>query len=120
MNCTAARSRLHPYLDKELDLPSLVEIDRHLASCSACRATFAEHSALVSGVRRHATYHAAPDTLAERIRAQLGVAEQDRGPPEARLMDGPRAAGSRATRAVALGASRWRAMPRWLELGAVA
>ena len=74
MDCTESRSRLHAYLDQELDLPSVVAIDQHLASCAACKMLFAQQSALQSGIRKHAVYHGAPAGLAERIRAQIGGA----------------------------------------------
>lgn len=74
MDCTESRSRLHAYLDQELDLPSVVAIDQHLASCPACKAIFARQSALQSGIRRHAEYYSAPAGLADRIRAKIGSA----------------------------------------------
>lgn len=89
MNCTEMRSRLHPYLDRELDLESALAVERHLAACAECRAALATQSALQAGVRRRANYHAAPPGLAARIRAQL---EQQPAAPR-----------------------RWR--PRWPRLG---
>ncbi|HXM83406.1 MAG TPA: anti-sigma factor [Burkholderiales bacterium] len=71
MNCTDSRSRLHAYLDQELDLPSVLAIDEHLASCDACKKTFAQQFALQSGVRKHAMYYTAPGTLTERIRGAI-------------------------------------------------
>lgn len=110
MDCREARSRLHAYLDKELDLPSVVEVDRHVASCAACRPLFQQLGALQSGVRAHAQYHAAPEGLAERIRAGIGVAEVER--PEA---------GEKQSKAAPRRDSVGRAsFTRWLELGAVA
>ncbi len=73
MNCTDSRSRLHAYLDHELDLPGVLAIDEHLASCEACKAIFARHFALQSGIRKHAAYYTAPGTLKERIRGVNGV-----------------------------------------------
>ena len=73
MNCTDSRSRLHAYLDQELDLPGVLAIDEHLASCEACKAIFARHFALQSGIRKHAAYYTAPATLKERIRGVNGV-----------------------------------------------
>src|SRR5260221_2119661 len=72
MDCTESRSRLHAYLDQELDLPSVVAIDQHLASCAACKTIFTQQSALQVGIRKHAVYHEAPAGLAERIRVQIG------------------------------------------------
>ncbi|HEU4618058.1 MAG TPA: anti-sigma factor [Gammaproteobacteria bacterium] len=104
IDCKEARARLHAHLDRELDLPGSVEVDRHVASCEACRALFEEASALQSSVRRHAQYHAAPGGLAERIRAQLGASQEAR-------VEAP---------STARAAPRRFALPRWLELGAVA
>lgn len=73
MNCTETRSRLHPYLDRELDLESVLAIEQHLASCAACRAIVERQSALQSGIRLHAEYHRAPRALTDRIRAQIGT-----------------------------------------------
>ena len=73
MECTETRSRLHAYLDQELDPSSAVAVDRHLASCAACKAIFARQSALRSAIREHATYHKAPAALVERIRGQIGA-----------------------------------------------
>jgi anti-sigma factor (TIGR02949 family) len=98
MNCTDIRSRLHPYLDRELDLDTALGVDRHLASCAECRAVFEAQTALQAGIRRQATYHAAPAGLAARIREQLG-----RESPAMR----PR---SRAW--------RWPRLGQWLPLGA--
>jgi anti-sigma factor RsiW len=77
MDCPESRNRLQAYLDLELDLPSVVAIDRHLASCAACKALFARQTALRSGVRRHAQYYSAPSALAERIRAKIGATQAD-------------------------------------------
>ena len=73
MDCTEIRSRLHPYLDRELDLESALAIERHLASCAACQAIFTRQAALQAGVRKHAEYYGAPPALAERVRRQLGA-----------------------------------------------
>jgi len=72
MDCTDIRNRLHAYLDQELDLPSAMAVDQHLASCEACKKAYAEQSALQSSLRSHATYYDAPAGLAQRIRARVG------------------------------------------------
>ena len=79
MDCTDVRNRLHAYLDQELDLPSAMEIDRHLASCDACKKVHAEQSALQSALRSHGAYYRAPAGLAQRIRARVG-AKKERKP----------------------------------------
>ena len=100
MDCMSIRGQMHPYLDQELDLPNVVAIDRHLASCLECSAMFAQLSALQSGLRRHAVRHSAPAALAERIRA--GVAAG--------------AAGARMQTAVRVKRAPW--FQHWFQLGA--
>ena len=80
MNCTDSRSRLHAYLDQELDLPGVLAIDEHLASCEACKTIFVQHFALRSGIRKHAVYYTAPDALKERIRGVNGVTPRGQQP----------------------------------------
>jgi len=72
MDCTDIRNRLDAYLDQELGLPSAMEIDRHLASCEACKRAYAQQMALRAALGSHATYHSAPSGLAQRIRSRLG------------------------------------------------
>jgi len=73
MDCLSVRRQIHAYLDQELDLPSMLVIDRHLASCEGCRAVLEQLTALQSGLHEHAERHAAPAGLAERIRAQVAA-----------------------------------------------
>ena len=77
MNCSECRAHLHAYLDQELDLPSVVAIDQHLAACAECKALFAGQLALRSGIRRHAEYHEAPSALAARIRERIASGDSD-------------------------------------------
>lgn len=97
MDCMNSRNQMHAYLDQELDLPSVVALDQHLASCPACKALFAQHSALQSGIRKHATYYDAPAGLAERIRARAGAAAPARGSKPG---------------------WQWPSLPQWLQIGA--
>lgn len=73
MDCKEALGRLHPYLDRELDLQGALALERHLAACAACQAIFARQTALQSAVRAQANYHAAPAGLQDRIRSHLSV-----------------------------------------------
>jgi len=95
MDCTETRQRLDAYLDQELDLPAVVALDEHLVSCGACQGIFASQSALQAGVRRHATYYAAPQRPGERVRAGINNAERP-----ARL------------------SWHWARLPQWTQLGA--
>lgn len=95
MDCTETRSRLHPYLDREVDLESALAIERHLGSCGDCRAIFARQSALQAAVREQARYYSAPPGLAARIRGRLAQPS-----------------------APARSAWRWPQLRQWLPLGA--
>lgn len=72
MDCIETRQRLHPYLDREIDVEGALAVESHLAGCAACRSLFAAQQALQSGVRRHATYFGAPPGLAQRVRREAG------------------------------------------------
>ncbi|HET7362430.1 MAG TPA: anti-sigma factor [Burkholderiales bacterium] len=101
MDCTETLSRLHAYLDQELDRPSTAAIDQHLSSCPTCKASFAALAALRVGIRRHADYrHGAPAELAERIRTRLGIAH--------------------APATISRPRWQWPQWGRWLPMGAVA
>ncbi|MHB8534790.1 MAG: anti-sigma factor family protein [Sulfuricaulis sp.] len=71
MNCVEAQDHVHLYLDQELDLVRVAEVDRHLPSCAACRALYDRERALRSALRRDACYHRAPAELRERLRFAL-------------------------------------------------
>jgi anti-sigma factor RsiW len=71
MTCNDRRPLLHAYLDGELDLPQSLEMERHLAECSACAAAFANEQALGRALRAASLYHAAPGHLRQRIRLAL-------------------------------------------------
>jgi len=100
MECTDTRSRLDAYLDQELDPVALVDIERHVAACTACEKIFHDQSALKSGIRRHATYYRAPDALLGRVRAQIG--------------HGPAQAPARLRPSM----PQWMKLPPWLQFGA--
>lgn len=71
MNCAEAKDLVHVYIDQELDLLRIVDVDRHLQSCAACRELYDEQRALRSTLRRDAGYHRAPPELRERLRFAL-------------------------------------------------
>ena len=72
MDCTQTQGLLHGYVDRELDLASVIAVDQHLQSCIACKRSYDQYSALRSAVRQHASYYAAPAALGDRIRAKMG------------------------------------------------
>src|SRR6185369_7615513 len=73
MDCTRTQSLAHGYLDGELDPGNIIAVEEHLHSCAACKRTYDGYSALQAALRQHATYHAAPAALADRIRISIGA-----------------------------------------------
>ena len=68
MDCVEAKDLVHFYIDQELDLLRVVDVDKHLQSCAACRELYDRQRALRSTLKREASYHRAPPELRERLR----------------------------------------------------
>jgi anti-sigma factor RsiW len=85
MTCREVRGLLHPYADGELDLVRHVEIDGHLADCTACSGQVANLRALRAAVASSGLYAGAPAALQARVRAVTGPAARRSGRPFARL-----------------------------------
>ncbi len=77
---------LHAYVDGELDAAKSLELEAHLAGNPAARAACERLREMSAEIRSRADYHAAPASLAARLRASVPAA-----PEEA-----PRSAGWRA------------------------
>jgi len=71
MNCTELESRLHPYVDGELDVGETVEATAHVAECLGCRGRVAREREFRQILRRQPR-ESASDELRESIRARLG------------------------------------------------
>jgi mycothiol system anti-sigma-R factor len=97
MDCAETRKLLDSYLDRELDGESVIAVGRHLDGCGECKRMFDLHSSMASAIRERATYHPAPASLANRIRAQIA-------------QEAPRPRNSRPRRV------RWPLSNRWLQL----
>jgi anti-sigma factor RsiW len=125
VDCRQTQNLIDGYLDGELDLVRHLEIERHIADCPACREIFANRRALSGALRAHATYHAAPATMAARVRAALNQAAE---PPPATFKPlSPRWLSLAASVAFAAflgaGVTYWVAQPspdEWLAREAVA
>ncbi|MGZ5093477.1 MAG: anti-sigma factor family protein [Burkholderiales bacterium] len=74
MDCSETRKLLDSYLDRELDRENVIAVARHLDGCGECKRMFDLHSSIASAIRKRATYHPAPPSLANRIRAQIAQA----------------------------------------------
>jgi anti-sigma factor RsiW len=78
MICTEVQSVLHLYADGELDVERSVEVERHFRECSGCAASLASIRELSLAIGSRASYHGAPEGLAERIRFAAGTKESAR------------------------------------------
>lgn len=68
MMCNDAALLLHAYLDDELDAAQSVAVARHMQTCAACTATYAQHAQLhhALALARASLYHDAPAALRAR------------------------------------------------------
>ena len=73
MECKNTLSLVHGYIDRELDLESVIAVDEHLQSCVECKKIYDVHAELQSAVRQHASYYTAPAALADLIRVNISA-----------------------------------------------
>ena len=71
MNCAQIRNLLHAFLDGELDLVRHLEVEHHLAECTACAEEHDGLRALSTALKADALYFRAPPGLSERVRSSL-------------------------------------------------
>ncbi len=72
-----AHRLLHAYVDGELDPAKSLELEAHLAENPAARAASERLREMSAAVRDKADYHAAPASLAARLRASVPVAPEE-------------------------------------------
>jgi anti-sigma factor RsiW len=78
MSCQEVREFLDAYVDRELDVVTTRQFDRHLTECVNCRAVYEQYQRLQDAVQAQIPYFQAPEGLEEKIRARLRPAERDR------------------------------------------
>ena len=71
MNCDRTRVHLNAYLDGEIDETTEAAVGGHLETCALCQKEYLAYQQLGFAVRRDATYHWAPEQLADRIASAL-------------------------------------------------
>lgn len=67
LDCPTCRASLHGYLDDELEAGAAAEFEEHLQRCPECRDRYEQTRTLIEGVKRGATYFAAPDLLVRSV-----------------------------------------------------
>lgn len=70
LDCGSMREWLPAYIDGELDVPSILALERHLHTCADCTVRLESLRSLRSALRR-VTYHSASDTLRMRLRRRV-------------------------------------------------
>ena len=71
MNCQDIQKLIHAHHDGELDVPSVLEVDRHLADCPACFQAARNLDALTSALSDEELRYRAPKELRQSIRAAI-------------------------------------------------
>ncbi len=75
MSCQEIHALLDAYLDRELDLVTTAQYERHLSECVNCRTFCEQYTNLRRSVKAQIPYFEAPEGLEERIRAKLGLGQ---------------------------------------------
>jgi anti-sigma factor RsiW len=71
VNCEQVAELIHAHADGELDLAHALEVDRHLAECTACAQRAEQLGALRAAIGGASLRYAAPPQLRQRIRTAL-------------------------------------------------
>ena len=71
MSCQKAKELIHGYLDKELDLVSSLEVERHIHECEICARDYRSQTTLRSSLKNESFYYPAPEKLKKRIQSSL-------------------------------------------------
>jgi mycothiol system anti-sigma-R factor len=71
MACEQSKTRLHAYLDGELDATGAAEFERHLEACPDCEITLNNQSRLQTAIQQAGLYERAPASLRAKIQATL-------------------------------------------------
>src|ERR1700731_888816 len=75
MKCAEPLNLLDVYMDGELALERIVDLERHLEVCPGCPAELASRRALSSAMRDKLDYHTAPLALQRAVRKELARAK---------------------------------------------
>ena len=76
MNCQQVQKLIHAYHDGELDVANTLQVDEHLADCTACFNTARQLSALSGALKDASLRFSAPASLRQSISAAVEQAEK--------------------------------------------
>ena len=71
MSCKEVCDFLDAYMDKELDVISTSQFDRHLTECAACRAKYEQYRQMHGAVKAQMEYLRAPEAFEQKLRVLL-------------------------------------------------
>jgi anti-sigma factor RsiW len=71
MNCQQAKPLIDPYADGELEASAILELEKHLQSCSACALALRNLQSLKKTLKQDELYFTAPAELRQRIKSEL-------------------------------------------------
>ena len=71
MNCQQAKPLIDPYADGELEASAILELEKHLQSCSACALALLNLQSLKKTLKQDTLYFTAPAELRQRIKSEL-------------------------------------------------
>jgi len=105
MNCREIQNLLHAYGDRELDVMTSLEVEKHLQTCSECKQALENQTVLGNSIATGAPYYKAPASLRDSIIASTRQAAQAEQPRiiSRRWQWNPLAAGLAMAASLALG-----------------
>jgi anti-sigma factor RsiW len=80
MTCDEIRPLLPAYIDDELDIATVLHVERHLPGCADCRREIDAARAIRQAVSQPAVYFPASDQMRERIRAAIHAGRRENSP----------------------------------------
>ena len=80
MSCTAARERVHAWVDGELSVEAALEAESHARTCAECAAAYRSAVALREALRGASLAATPPDSLDARVRLRLAAEARSRRP----------------------------------------
>ena len=73
MSCQEMHELLDGYVDRELDVVTTLQLERHLKECASCRALCNRYEEFTQGIQAHVPRFDAPAGLEVKIRTKLGL-----------------------------------------------
>jgi anti-sigma factor RsiW len=80
MSCQEMREFLDAYVDRELDVATTLQFERHLTDCVDCREICEQYQQFHNSVSSRIPYYQAPPELGDKVRAMLRPTVEERFP----------------------------------------